>query len=1202
MMILPARGAAVLLFCSLALSAQGLSSLNGLVTDPTGAVIPGASLTLKNIGTQALRTAVSDAHGFYNFPQVQPGAYVVDAKFGGFASVVVNDVRLQVNTPATVNITFEKVGTVTETISVSAEAAQVNTTDASIGNAVTGNTIIQLPSFARNVVGVLRLQTGVNVFGNVNGGKTDQANVTLDGIDVNDQMERSAFTSVLRVTLDSVQEFRTTTTNANADQGRSSGAQVSLITRSGSNEFHGAAYWYHRNTVHAANDFFNNLSGVKRPKLLINIPGARFGGPIQKNKLFFFVNWEQRNDRSEANVSRTVPSADLRQGIVQYRNTAGQQTTLSPAQVRARDPLGIGANQQVLQLFNTYPMPNDFTLGDGINIQGFRFTAPLLRRDTTYTAKFDYNLNAKHNVFIRGQLQNDRSTGAPQFPGEQPNNAALVNAKGIAIGYNAILTNNLVSTFRYGLTRLSREFTGIQTASAVSFRNLSDRFGLTTGISRQIPLHQFSEDLSWTKGTHAVQFGFTNRLISNQSNNFGRSYHNASTNASWLRGTGADLQPPDIAAADRTAYNDATMALLGIVSAGTARYNYKIDGSLLPVGAPIQRNFLNEEYEIYAQDTWRVKRNLTVTYGARWSLMPPIHEANGVQVSTNIPLGDWFNTRGRLADQGKSQEEAGRISFLSRSDPKARPIYPFHKKNIAPRVAVAWSPTADSGLAKFLFGGAGRTSIRAGWGMFYDLIGQPLARSFDVTAFGFATTLTNPAGQLTSSNAPRFTGVFNVPGQLLRAAATGGFPVQFPASGAGSYAITNTIDDKLKIPYTMNMNFSIGREFRNGWFLQGSYVGRQSRRSLMNRDLAMPTNMTDPASGQTYFEAASQMAKLVNSRVAIGAIPRIPFFENMFSNLRTTAESATQQVFRVARDYPNDFSSAQADIDQFCDPACGRLGSNMMMNPQFSALSAWSSIAGGNYHSMQWTLRKRFSQGLTLDFNYTLSKSTDLASGEENGGSFSGFMVNSWNPSQRRGVSDFDQRHIYNLAGIYELPFGKGKPILNGSSRPLDAIVGGWQLSGIWTQSTELPFSVGNGRNWPTNWNITGYGTPVGAITRTTITRNAPAVSGRGGPNMWSNPTATLAEWDFTLPGQSGSRNTVRGPGRSNFDVALAKRFTMPFSESHSLQFRWEVFNAFNQVRFGAPDLGRVGSATWGKFTDQANSARQMQFALRYEF
>ena len=201
----------MLSLCSLAMAAQSLSSLNGLVTDPTGAVIPGASLTLKNIGTQAVRSTVSDAHGFYNFPQVQPGTYGIDAKASGFAGVVVNDVRLQINTPATVNISFEKVGTVAETISVSAESVQVNTTDASIGNAVTGNTILQLPSFARNVVGVLRLQPGVNVFGNVNGGKTDQANVTLDGIDVNDQMERSAFTSVLRVTLDSVQEFRTTT-------------------------------------------------------------------------------------------------------------------------------------------------------------------------------------------------------------------------------------------------------------------------------------------------------------------------------------------------------------------------------------------------------------------------------------------------------------------------------------------------------------------------------------------------------------------------------------------------------------------------------------------------------------------------------------------------------------------------------------------------------------------------------------------------------------------------------------------------------------------------------------------------------------------------------------------------------------------------------------------------------------------------------
>lgn len=1186
----------------LALSQQ-LSSLSGTVTDPTGAVIPNATVVLESAERGLKRATVSDSEGRYAFPQIQPGTYKITGKAAGFAEVIVNDVQVRVNTPATVNIVFEKVGAVAETVSVTAEAVQVNTTDASIGNAIGSQPILQLPSFARNVAGLLALQPGVTESGNVNGGKSDQGNVTLDGIDVNEQMERTAFTSVLRVTLDSVQEFRTTTTNANADQGRSSGAQVSLVTKSGTNEVHGSAYWYHRNTATAANSFFNNQSGVKRPKLLINIPGASVGGPIKKNKVFFFLNWEQRNDRSEENVSRTVPSLELRQGIVQYRNRDGQIVRLTPQDIRTRiDPLGIGPNPAVLQLFNSYPAPNDASLGDGLNIQGFRFTAPLQLRYTTYIARFDYQLNPNHNLFFRGQLQNDRDTDPPQFPGEQPNSVFLRNAKGIAVGYNTVVTNNLVSTFRYGITRLSRESTGIQTGSPVTFRNLDSRVGLTLGLSRQIPLHQLSEDLSWTRGSHTMQFGAITRFISNQSRNFGRSYNSAQANVSWLRGTGTDLQPPDLAPADRTAYNDAMIALLGIITQGTARYNYTIDGKVLPVGEPIRRNFKNEEYELYWQDSWRLKRNFTVTYGLRWSLMPPIYEANGVQVSTNVPLGDWFNLRGALADQGKSQEDAGRIVFIRRDDPKARPIYPFHKKNFAPRIGLAYSPTADSGWRRFLFGGPGRTSIRAGWGMFYDLIGQPLARTFDLTAFGFATTLVNPSGQLTARTAPRFTGIFNVPAELLREAPPGGFPIQFPDRGTGSFAITNSIDDKLRPPYTMNMNFSIGREFRDGWFIQGSYVARQSRRSLINRDLAMPTNLTDPVSGQTYFEAASQMAQLVNNRVAINAVPAIPFWENVYRNLRTSTETATQQVYRVARLYPNDFTSALADLDQFCDPACSALGKNAMMNPQFSALSAWSSIAGGNYHAMQWTVRKRFSQGLTLDFNYTLSKSQDLASVEENSGSFSGFLVNSWNPSQRRGVSDYDQRHIWSFWWVYELPFGRGKRFGSGMSRLLDAALGGWQFSGIWTQSTELPWSVGNGRNWPTNWNITGFGTPAGKTTPSTKTKNAPAVSGVGGPNVWPNPAKTLEEWMYTLPGQTGSRNTVRIDGRANWDFAVAKRFLMPWAESHSIQFRWETFNVWNQVRFDDPILSRVGTANWGKYSSQANDPRQMQFALRYEF
>jgi hypothetical protein len=1185
-------------------SAQQLSQITGSVTDPSGALVVGAALKLESLTKGTTREEVSDKEGRYHFLQIAPDRYRITAKAAGFSDLVVNEVVVQVATPSTVDVKFEKVGAVAEVVSVSAEAVQVNTTDATLGNAIGAQPILQLPSFARNVAGLLALQPGVTVFGNVNGGKSDQGNVTLDGVDVNDQMERSAFTSVLRVTLDSVQEFRTTTTGANADQGRSSGAQVQLVTKSGTNDYHGSLYWYNRYTGLAANNWFNNSSGVKRPKLLINIPGGSIGGPIQKNKLFFFANWEQRNDRSAANVTRTVPSANLRNGIVSYRNAAGTRINLTPDDIKTRiDPLGIGVNQEVLKVFNSYPASNDTSLGDGINFQGYRFTAPQALKWNTYTTRFDYQLNAQNNLFVRGQLQNDRSTGTPQFPGDQPNSVALTNSKGIAAGWNSVLTNNIVSTFRYGFTRLSRETTGIQSAPAVSFRNLSDRYGLTTGISRQIPLHQFSEDMSWTKGKHAIQFGTTIRLISNQSNNFGRSFHSATTNVSWLKGTGADLQPADLSSGDRTAYNDSMMALLGIVSQGSARYNYTIDGSVLAVGAPIQRNFKNEEYEFYGQDTWRVNRKLTVTYGLRWSLTPPIHEANGVQISTNISMSDWFNKRGALADQGLSQEAAGRITFIRADDPAARPIYPFRKGNLAPRIGIAYSPDAANGFTKFLFGGQGKTSIRAGWGMYYDVIGQPLARTYDASAFGFATDLVNQSGSLTAATAPRFTGIYSLPTALIRPAPKGGFPIQFPSAGTGSFAITNTIDDQLQTPYTMNMNFSLGREFKDGLFIQGSFVGRQSRKSLLNRDLAMPTNLIDPKSGQSYFEAATVMARLVKAGAAVGNVPKVPFFENFYGNLATGSETASQQVFRAYRFYPNDWTSGLSDLDQYCDPDCSRLGPNAMMNPQFSALSAWSSVGGGNYYAMQWTVRKRFTQSLQFDFNYTYSKSTDLASVEENSGSFSGFLINSWNPGQRRAVSDYDQRHIYNAFWVWETPFGRGKKYASGINRGLDALIGGWQISGIWTQSTELPVSVGNGRNWPTNWNITGYGTPVTGInTPSTKTKNAPAVSGAGGPNLWANPAATVGEWDYTLPGQTGSRNTVRIDGRANWDMAFGKRVIMPYKESHSVQFRWEIFNIFNMVRFGGVDIGRTGTANWGKYSSQANTPRQMQIALRYEF
>ena len=319
-----------------------------------------------------------------------PGQYQVCATAEGFVGVKINDVVVSVGQPATLPIPFTSISQLGEVVEIHASSNPMNTTDASLGHAIDERAIVELPFNARNVINMLSLQPGVTFIGdtdtlredrragNVNGSRADQSNVTLDGVDVNDQQNRFAFTSALRSTLDSVQEFRVTTLNSDASEGRSSGAQIALITKSGTNRVHGSLYEHHRNTATAANSFFNNQSGVARPKLIRNVFGGSVGGPIVRNRLFFFVNAELRRDASEGSAVRSVPSAALRQGVVQYLRSDGSVESLDPTDIRRDiDPLGIGPSDAALDIFNTYyPLPNDSTVGDGLNIQGYRFVYP----------------------------------------------------------------------------------------------------------------------------------------------------------------------------------------------------------------------------------------------------------------------------------------------------------------------------------------------------------------------------------------------------------------------------------------------------------------------------------------------------------------------------------------------------------------------------------------------------------------------------------------------------------------------------------------------------------------------------------------------------------------------------------------------------------------------------------------------------------
>jgi Carboxypeptidase regulatory-like domain len=468
------------------------TALRGNIADPSGAMISGATVTLDNLKTGLHLVKTADARGEYVFSPLDSGTYHIQVGAAGF-SMQAKQAELLVNQPATINFVMA-VQASTATVDVSDTAQTLNVTDATIGNAVDNSTIEALPMEGRNVPDLLSLQPGVLYLGRVinqntdsrsgavSGARSDQSNVTLDGLDDNDQTNGFAFTGVLRSTLDSTEEFRVTTSDANADAGRSSGAQVTLVTKSGTNRLHSSVYEYNRNTLTTANNWFNKQAEIREGlpnvpgKLIRNTFGGTFGGPFKKDRLFFFFNYEGQRTAENQQVTQVVPTASFRQGMVTYLsdNSANQVTpvTLTPSEVAQLDapciqnqvcPWGPGPNPYVLSYFNPIPLNNGFTEGDGYNTGSYSFSSPAPGTLNTSILKLDYTPNDKQHMFVRGNLQKDTQLGTLNFPGQPPSTDLEDNTKGISAGHTWSLTPNLVNDLRYGYIRQGYSSRGIGT-------------------------------------------------------------------------------------------------------------------------------------------------------------------------------------------------------------------------------------------------------------------------------------------------------------------------------------------------------------------------------------------------------------------------------------------------------------------------------------------------------------------------------------------------------------------------------------------------------------------------------------------------------------------------------------------------------------------------------------------------------------------
>lgn len=1316
----------LLLVTTCAWAQVGTTSVRGVVTDKSGAVIAAAKVILTNGGQALTRETTTGSTGEYEFLALPPGTYSLRVEMQGFRKFENKDVQLLVNLPTTLNVTLE-VGAASQTVEVSAQAVTLNTTDATLGIAFDENQVKQLPMEGRNVPDLLSLQAGVLYTGNrsdmdvdvdtrngaVNGARSDQSNITLDGMPVNDSGGH-AFKSVLPVTLDSVQEFRVTTTNYNADQGGSSGAQVALVTKSGTNAFHGSAYEYHRNTYTSANDYFVKLAELEAgkpnvaPKLIRNVFGGSVGGPLAKDRLFFFANFEGARRAEETSELRTIPTDTLRDGIVYYLCATASQCAavaagapgapvgvsgksyavpagyfaVDPTKITQMDPLKRGPNPVSLAYFNSFPHPNDTGVGDGLNYSGFRFSSPLSDKKNWYIAKLDYNItrDAKQRLSWSGALANESNPQHQYLPSSpagslfnygNAEHTLLDYSRGFVANYSAVLTNHLVNNFRYGYVRESIGNAGDSNQTYIIMRGISQ--GVTRSQSYQIPSHNFIDDLSWTRGTHTLQFGglvsrFRNPRISTLN-----SFSDGVTNASWLDvsgmlvKSGSGFNPanngfPAGAKSFANSYDFPMIALLGMVTEDDATYNYLKNGSVLPQGAPVTRHFAVDSYELYVQDSWKFRPNVTITYGVRYSLSSPPWETNGLQVAPcqlvgstckGLDLGNWFGQRGHDMLQGIPSNQDPLVSFeLAGPANGGKPgFYKWNKKDFGPRLAVAWSPEPHSGLLRSLFGEGNKTSIRAGAAIVYDRNGSGLLNTFDSAgSFGLSTGLSNPAGIETDACAPRLTDMHTipttdlgcptnsgVPQQILLPAPPGQFPQTFPSSlNTGGFAITWGLDNNIKTPYSYTLDFSVERQLPKGFMFNVAYVGRLSHWLWAQSDLAMPLDLVDKKSGLDYFKAITALAKIYRTGVSTdnfkaSMVPAnvAQYWADMLQPLQTGDTYATGACGNNPTNVP-----VVAIYDLFCGfnlnetsglfvldyfgvsgtQLCGKApnqspcnsyvpstGTNSFFNPQYSSLYAWRSNTNASYHAMQVNFRRPMSHGVQFDFNYTFSKSIDISSDATRIGAWGGLggqIINSWDPGAMRAVSDYDAKHQFNSNWIVELPFGKGKRLAGNASSFLDAIIGGWQLSGLFRLTSGLPLNVFNGFNWPTNWQLGGNAFLTGPV-QTGVFKNSD-----GTVSMFKNGPAAIGSFTGPFPGESGARNQIRGDGFFNIDAGLAKRWRMPWSEKQSLQLRWEVFNVPNSTRFDvqsvAPELDI--SSTFGNYTGLLTNPRVMQFALRYEF
>ena len=1147
------------------LFSQIAGRIEGTVQDPNGAMIANAKISALNVRTQAHFEATSSTSGAFVLAAMPPGIYSLTIESPGFQKQVLENVEVNVGAivPELIRL---RVGEVLNSVTVEANTLSVQTTDAEVSRQVTIRDIDTLPQLARTPITLAAFQPGVELnagdvtFSHVNGQRQGSNNSSLDGIDVNDSLVPRLGLSLTANDTDSVGEFRIVTEGGKAEYGRNAGGQVDLVTRSGTNTYHGNASDYLRNTDLNANDYFSNQSGTPRPKFIQNIFGGSFGGPIIHDKTFIFGNYQGRRTKQEIVRNRQVLSTLARQGIFQWKDSSG----LHSYNIAANDPRGIGVDPAMAKLFALVPAPNNTDTGDGLNTVGFRFNNPNDSYEDQFTIKGDHNVTKNLKAFLRWSWERNSSIDSlnnadATYPG-QPQGTQGGTRWGFATGADWTITNTLINEFRAGHQSASVVFARpARLHGQTIITNLfnPDPINSAYAQGRNSPVNEFTDNMTKVHNNHAFRWGANIRRTLQTGFNDNGIYQNVTTAVANGNTPPASAAPAGLSSAQLATFQQLYNDVLGRMDAVAETFYSRDLNTFQAPGTTRQRDYLLTEMGYYFQDDWKITPRLTLSPGLRWEYFGLPHEENGIQATVvNAAQVTPFNTATNLTVQ--------------RSDA----FYNKDWNNFAPRMGFAWDVKGD-----------GKTAVRGNYGIFYDRNIGAVVNTVDGSSPGFSQGVTVFPNTATSD-----------------VRVNDGIPLpQQPAAPVLTLPVTNRtssivlFNPNLRTGYVHQWALSVQREVLHNTVLELGYVGERGVKLFMDRDLnqlkdggqflsdfkeiqAFQANGTAPSAGNLLVKMFGTPANVIKS---LGA--------SNFSlgNLATAANT-------LDRSFNNLYASA------------GLPQTYLRNYPQFNQ-AVWGSNDGRSYYDALQVSLRRSTGLLKAAANYTYSKSIDNISIEGNGFAAANNPVDNFNLNLNRARSDFDHRNSFNTSVILTVPFGRGQRFGSGLPKWLDTVAGGWEIGSLFVLQDGTPFTVYSSRT-------------TGGLTTATTTSGTFANfagSDRNIGEIHYNPDGSItfftpaqqALFSFPAAGTIGTsgRNAFRGPRFFNVDSSLVKRFRV--TEAQSVTFRAEAYNMLNNPNFGITttnlnlnnptNLGKIQSTLGGT---QGTSSRVLQLALRYDF